>query len=129
MEITIDGKKRISAHFDGFEVKTDLSAEHQGENTAPSPYDLFLASMGCCAGIFIKNYCDQRNLSAEGIKLTQNVEWSEEDGRIGKIITQIFVPKDFPESHDAGLIRVTNYCKVKKQLHPDIEAEVSIVRI
>ncbi len=129
MEIIFAGKKKINALLNNFEIKTDLPEEHQGENTQPSPYDLFLASMGCCAGIFIKNYCDQRGLSVEGMKLEQNVVWSDEKGRIGKIMTKIYLPQDFPQSHETGIIRAANICKVKKQLHPDIESEIEIIKI
>lgn len=51
MEITFDGNKVVTAHFEGHVVKTDQSIEDGGENSAPSPFELFLASMGTCRNL------------------------------------------------------------------------------
>ena len=51
MEITFAGGKKINANLNGHLIKTDQPVTSGGENTAPSPYDLFLASIGTCAGI------------------------------------------------------------------------------
>ena len=52
MEITFDGGKVITAHINGHEIKTDQPVMGGGTNTAPSPFELFLASIGTCAGIY-----------------------------------------------------------------------------
>jgi len=68
MEITFDGGKVITAHLNGHIIKTDQSVKSGGQNSAPAPYDLFLASIGTCAGIYVKSFCDQREIPSENIK-------------------------------------------------------------
>jgi organic hydroperoxide reductase OsmC/OhrA len=63
MRIYFAGNKKVYAEFNGFTVQTDQPVEGGGDGTAPAPYDLFLASLGTCAGIYVKGFCDSRGLS------------------------------------------------------------------
>ena len=65
MEITFDGDKVITAHLNGHIIRTDKPAEYGGTNSAPAPFELFLASIGTCAGIYIKSFCDKRQISTD----------------------------------------------------------------
>ena len=116
MEITFDGGKVITAHSHGHIIRTDQPLDNGGGNTAPAPYDLFLASIGTCAGIYVKSFCDNRNLSTEGIKIIQSYEWNQETGLPVNIKLDIKLPADFPEKYKASLIHVSDLCKVKKTM-------------
>ena len=116
MEITFDGGKVVTAHSHGHKIMTDQPVDNGGGNTAPAPYDLFLASIGTCAGIYIKSFCDNRNIPADGIKIIQSYEWNQETGLPVNIKLDIKLPSDFPEKYKASLIHVADLCKVKKTL-------------
>lgn len=116
MEITFDGGKVITAHTHGHIIRTDQPSDNGGGNTAPAPYDLFLASIGTCAGIYIKGFCDNRNIPADGIKIIQTHEWDKETGLPTNIRLDIKLPAGFPEKYKASLIHVADLCKVKKTL-------------
>jgi ribosomal protein S12 methylthiotransferase accessory factor len=116
MEITFDGGKVITAHTHGLIIRTDQPLDNGGGNTAPAPYDLFLASIGTCAGIYIKGFCDNRNIPTEGIKIIQSYEWNQETGLPVNIRLDIKLPAGFPEKYKASLIHVADLCKVKKTM-------------
>ncbi len=116
MEITFDGGKVVTAHLHGHAIKTDQPLDNGGGNTAPAPYDLFLASIGTCAGIYVKSFCDNRNIPTEGIKIIQSYEWNKETGLPVTIKLDIKLPADFPEKYKASLIHVADLCKVKKTM-------------
>ena len=116
MEITFDGGKVVTAHTDGHVIRTDQPLDNGGTNTAPAPFDLYLASIGTCAGIYVKSFCDNRNIPAEGIKIIQKHEWNKETGLPSAIRLEIKVPADFPEKYKASLIHVAELCKVKKSI-------------
>ena len=116
MEITFDGGKVITAHSHGHVIRTDQPLDNGGGNTAPAPYDLFLASIGTCAGIYIKGFCDNRNIPTEGIKIIQSYEWNQETGLPVNIKLDIKLPEGFPEKYKASLIHVADLCKVKKSM-------------
>jgi ribosomal protein S12 methylthiotransferase accessory factor len=116
MEITFEGGKVIAAHTHGHIIRTDQPVDNGGGNTAPAPYDLFLASIGTCAGIYVKSFCDNRKISTEGIKIIQSYEWNKETGLPVSIKLDIKLPADFPEKYKASLIHVADLCKVKKTI-------------
>lgn len=116
MEITFAGRKKVNANFNGHVLKTDQPFTSGGENLAPSPYELFLASIGTCAGIYIKSFCDQRNLSTENIKLIQSIEYNAETRLPSKISIKIQLPADFPEKYREALVNVAELCAVKRTI-------------
>ena len=124
MEITFEGGKIITAHLGGHDIRTDQPLDSGGTNIAPSPYDLFLASIGTCAGIYVKSYCDNHNLPTEGIKLIQHHEWDSEGKLPVKISIEIDVPESFPSKYIPSLVHVANLCKVKKTIANPPEFEI-----
>jgi hypothetical protein len=44
MEITFDGGKVVTAHTRSHAIRTDQPLDNGGDNTAPTPYDLFMVS-------------------------------------------------------------------------------------
>ena len=69
MDMIIDfpGGSRVDAHFRGHTVATDQPTV----DSAPMPFEIFLASIGTCAGIYVLGFCKQRNLPTEGIRIVQ----------------------------------------------------------
>ena len=134
MEMVIDfpGGARVDAHFGPYTVTTDQPPIGGGEGTAPSPFEVFLSSIGTCAGIYILGFCKQRGLSSDGIRIVQRVHNDPQTRMIGKIDLEIQVPEDFPEKYRDSLVRSAELCAVKKHLeHPPVfdvfAKEVSLV--
>lgn len=118
MELVIDfpGGARVDAHFNGFVVATDQPVAGGGENSAPTPFAIFLSSIGTCAGIYVLGFCKQRSLPVEGIRIIQTVHTDRVTGMAEKIDLEIEVPPSFPEKYYDALIRSADQCKVKKTL-------------
>ncbi|MBN2666936.1 MAG: OsmC family protein [Bacteroidales bacterium] len=116
MEITFNGGKVVMAHSEGHIIVTDQPVDNGGGNTAPAPFDLYLASIGTCAGIYVKSFCDRRMISAENIRIMQTTVWNEETHLPASIKLDIKLPPDFPEKYKDSLISVANLCLVKKSI-------------
>ena len=86
------------------------------ENSAPSPFDLFLASIGTCAGIYVKSFCDNRKIPTDNIKDNSDNEFDKETGLPVDITIDIKLPPDFPEKYRESVINVAELCKVKKSI-------------
>lgn len=129
MEMIIDfpGGAKVDAHFDGFTVSTDQPAAGGGAGSAPTPFAVFLSSIGTCAGIYVLGFCRQRGLPTEGIRLVQRVERNRMTGMVEKISLDIQVPPEFPEKYYPALVRSAEQCAVKKHLEnpPQIDVAVS----
>jgi ribosomal protein S12 methylthiotransferase accessory factor len=116
MEMIIDfpGGARVDAHFGPYTVMTDQPPMGGGAASAPTPFALFLASLGTCAGIYVLGFCNQRGLPTEGIRIVQRVQTDRATGKIENIELEIQVPPDFPEKYYPALVRSADQCKVKQ---------------
>lgn len=114
MEMIIDfpGGSRVDAHFDNFTVSTDQPPA----GSAPMPFEIFLASIGTCAGIYVLGFCKQRNLPTEGIQIVQRSHTNPATGMVETIDIEIQIPATFPEKYRDSLIRAAELCKVKKHM-------------
>jgi putative redox protein len=113
--ITLPKNRRVDAQVNQHVVHTDQPIENGGENLFPSPFDLFLASLGTCAGIFIQGFCAKRNIDPSGIRLVQKM-LQNEAGELGEVQLWIEVPPEFPEQYKNALIQVVEGCSVKKAI-------------
>jgi putative redox protein len=116
MEVTFDGGKVITAYINGHTIRTDQSLDNGGGNTAPAPFELFLASIGTCAGIYVKSFCDRRHIPADGIRIIQTIEFDEVKKVPGVISLDIQLPNDFPEKYREAVINAAELCLVKKTI-------------
>jgi len=118
MEMTVDfpGGERVDAHFGPFTVETDQTNEKGEPGSAPMPFDLFLASIATCAGIYALHFCRQRNLPTDGMKLIQRSHRNRQTGMVESIDLEIQIPAGFPEKYVSPLIRSAELCAVKKHL-------------
>jgi putative redox protein len=125
MEVTFDGAKKISAHIHGHIIKTDQPIDAGGENSAPAPFELFLASIGTCAGIYIQFFCEQRKISTENMKIIQTAEYNKQTGLPTHIKLDIQLPSDFPEKYKAAVMNAAELCKVKKTIANPPQFEIT----
>jgi ribosomal protein S12 methylthiotransferase accessory factor len=116
MEITFDGGKVVTAHSHGHIIKTDQPVNSGGQNSAPSPFELFMASIGTCAGLYVKSFCDNRSIPTDKIKIIQSVEFGKKSGLPVNIRLDIKLPDNFPDKYKASVISVAGLCKVKKSI-------------
>jgi len=116
MEIKVNflDKLRLEAKFDDFTVIADQPIRYKGDGSAPGPFDYFLASSALCAAYFVKLYCVNRDISTEGIRLSQNniVDPENRYQQIFKI--QVELPADISAKDREGILRSIDRCTVKK---------------
>lgn len=118
MELVIDfpGGAKVDVHFGPFTVKTDQPPAGGGEGSAPTPFALFLSSIGACAGIYVLGFCKQRGLPMDGIRIVQRVHNNPITGMVEAIDLEIQVPPEFPERYYEAMVRSAELCTVKKHL-------------
>jgi putative redox protein len=116
MKIVLGENHRVEAHYKGLVIQTDQPVKAGGDGSAPAPFDLFLASIGTCAGYYVQQFCKQRQISTDDIHLTQTMHYDSATGMIGEIEINIFLPPDFPEQYKHAVIKAAEACAVKKHV-------------
>jgi len=116
MTVTFPGGARVDAQLGSHIIRTDQPVRGGGDDSAPAPFSLFLASIGTCAGIYVLGFCEKRGLPTDGIEIVQRMVPDMRTGMIGRIELDIKVPPSFPEKYHEALIRAASQCAVKKHL-------------
>lgn len=131
MEMIIDfpGGAKVDAHFGPYTVKTDQPPMGGGEGSAPTPFSIFLASMGACAGIYVIGFCRQRGLSTDGMRIIQRTHSNPMSGMVEEIEMEIQVPPDFPQKYYDALVRSAEQCAVKKHMEKPPRFDIRTVAV
>ncbi|WP_286269451.1 OsmC domain/YcaO domain-containing protein [Thalassotalea hakodatensis] len=129
MEINVNflDNLRVEAKFDDFSVITDQPIRYKGDGSAPSPFDYFLASSALCAAYFIKVYCKSRDISTDGIRLSQNNIVDPEDRYNQTFQIQVEIPEAISEKDRKGILRSVERCTVKKVIQTGPTFDVKAV--
>ena len=125
MKITFPGNKKVNVEVKGFNILTDQKKENGGDASAPTPIDLFLASLGSCSGVFVLNFL-KMHLLPETVYLTLNPVWNINEYVIERIELVIHLPHDFPAGFDHALVEVAKRCLVAR--HVKIAHDIRIER-
>ena len=81
--------------------------------------------MVLCAGFYARKFCEQRDISTEGMTLTQNNENVDENGK--KLFSiEINLPDGFPQKYKKALVAAVNTCTVKKVIQAAPEFSVVV---
>ena len=111
MTFSFPGGARVDAHVGNFVVHTDQPPDA----SAPSPFTLFLASVGACAGVYVQAFCQKRGIPMDGITIEQRTQPGP-DGMIDRIELMVRLPADFPDQYRDAVIRSAERCTVKQHL-------------
>jgi ribosomal protein S12 methylthiotransferase accessory factor len=116
IRVTFPGGKRVDAQVGAYVVRTDQPVEGGGTGSAVAPFDLFLASLATCAGIYVLGFCQARGLDTEGLALRQRVEVDAATKLPSRVLLELTLPPSFPEKYRTAVVRAAEGCKVKKTI-------------
>jgi putative redox protein len=127
MEILVNfpGGTKVNAQIGSFTVATDQPAVMGGDDSAPTPFAVFLASLATCAGFYVLEFCKKRGIAYEGIQLIQKAERDATTKMATNIIQEIQLPPGFPEQYIPAMKRVAESCLVKKHLENPPQFEIT----
>ncbi len=117
IEVNFPGGLRVDADMKGRTIATDQPIYVGGENSAPAPFELFLASLATCAGIFALSFCQNKGISTDGMSLSMDLSKNSESKAIDEISIDLKLPDGFPEKYKDAIVRAMDQCSVKKLIN------------
>jgi putative redox protein len=128
MKVTFPGGKRVDAEYKGFVIETDQPVYAGGEGKAPARFDLFLASIATCSGLYVLAFCQNRNIPLDGASVVMRMHKSEQTKMIEKIDIELWLPPGFPKKYEKAVIRSVNMCSVKAHIVDAPAFEIMVKR-
>ncbi|MBI5508975.1 MAG: OsmC family protein [Deltaproteobacteria bacterium] len=125
--ITFPGGKRVDARIGDRVIRTDQPSQAGGDGSAPMPFELFLASIGTCAGIYVLGFLQSRGLATDGVEVRQRLHYDEVTYALAEVGLEIKLPPSVPEKYHAAIIRAADTCAVKKAIQTQPKFAVRVV--
>ncbi len=114
--VSFPGGRRVDAMMGTRVIPTDQARPHGGDDTAPEPFDLFLASLATCSGYYVLAFCRSREIPLDGVELIQHHQLDELTGRLIRVDIELRLPPSFPDRYYPAVIQAAEQCKVKRLL-------------
>lgn len=126
LSVDFPGGMRVDTKLKNFVIKCDQPVSSGGEGSAPTPFELFLASIGACAATYALSFCRNKGIDPKGMRLFMDLERDSESGLVSKVKLNLQLPEGFPEKYRDAIIHTMNLCTVKKHLQNPPEFEIAV---
>lgn len=125
--VSFPGGARVAASMDGTTIETDQVPENGGEGSAPEPFQLFLASLAACGGIYAHRFLQHRGIDSSKVRMRLVCLKHSEKGLYRRMRFVLELPPDFPSELRAPLARAVRQCPVKKHMQnpPEFTVEMA----
>ena len=127
MEVSPLGGESYEIAVRGHRIVVDQPASEGGEDTAPTPTELFVGSLASCVAFYAGRYLSRHGYDRTGLTVTADSAMGEgRPARVGAIKITVKVPTDLPEGRHAAFLAVARACTVHNTLHvpPAVEIEL-----
>ncbi|MGB2662252.1 MAG: OsmC family protein [Candidatus Omnitrophota bacterium] len=128
MEVKVEylGKRKFKVIARGHEVMTDLPEKGGGEDSAPTPSELFIGSIGSCAALYVARYLETAKLDPEGLSVDMDWEFSEDKSKISRVNMNIRVPNAELGARKKAVVAAANKCVIHQTLHDCLEININV---
>ena len=106
----------------GHRFTVDQPLDAGGRDTAPTPTELFVASLASCVAFYARRYLARHDLPTEGLAVDAVYELALRPARVSTVELQLHLPAGVPESRREPLLAVASHCTVHNTLttEPDV---------
>lgn len=125
LRIRYIGGHKFEASARGHVIVSDQPLDNDGSDYGMTPPELFLASLGTCAGYYASEYLRARGLPDSDLEVRVAGFKGEHPPRFGSLRIEVFAP-DLNERHQHGIRRAVESCLIHNTLvdPPAVEIEV-----
>jgi len=100
-------------------IACDQPPENGGYDEGMTPPELFLASLGSCAGFYAAMYLKKRKLSTEGTVVRVTADKLKDPPRLDNFRIELEVPVSLKEEERIGVEEAVHHCLIHNTLlHP-----------
>jgi putative redox protein len=108
-------------------VRVDQPADLGGDDTAPTPTELFVASLAACVAFYAGRYLTRHGYSRDGLAVHTDFDMAtDRPARVAAVRTTVRVPDGFPAERRAALAAVASHCTVHNSLTTRPEVIVTV---
>ena len=126
LSVTYEDGKRFTAEVRGHRIPSDQREKGGGQDSAPEPFDLFVASHAMCMMLFAQIFLERNELSTDGLRLDVEYEMADHPRRLGKLHGVLHVPSADLGKRAKAVIRSALACPVHHSIREDVEVTLEL---
>jgi uncharacterized OsmC-like protein len=130
MEVKVShlGQVKFNIQSRSHSILCDQPVDNGGEDSAMTPPELMLASLGSCAAFYAVQYLKARNLAQSGVEVSVTAEKLKQPARLGNFIIHVECPVPLTAEQTEGLRRSVHCCLIHNTLlaPPEIKIELGV---
>jgi len=126
-EVTHVERDAYTVDIRGHRLRVDQPIEAGGTDTAPTPTELFAASLATCVAFYAGRYLHRHGLPQTGLRVrTEFTMATDRPARVATVRLVVVPPPGLPEQRRAAMLAVVSRCTVHNTLHqpPEIDIEL-----
>ncbi|MCG2584518.1 OsmC family protein [Massilia sp. TS11] len=105
-------------------LAADVSVDEGGEDSAPSPHDLYDAALGACKALTVAWYARRKGIPVEQIEVWVERDASQERAGLYKLATTLSLGGALSDMQRQALLAAAQKCPVHK-LMSSVRTEIS----
>jgi putative redox protein len=109
----------------GHVLVSDQPVEDGGEDSAPTPTELFLSGLAGCVAFYAERFLRRNGLSTAGLRVTCTYRWASNPNRVGAIDLEVTAPSLTAERREA-FTKVIDHCTVHNTLRQPPEVRITV---
>ncbi len=106
------GGDRFAVEMRGHTVVVDQPVDAGGEDTAPTPTELFIAGLASCIAFYGRRFLARHDIDASGLQVAASYELGGRPARVTAVTVQITPPPALPAERRAAFLAVASHCTV-----------------
>ena len=121
------GGDKYAIDIRGHQVRVDQPLDEGGDDTAPTPTELFVASLGLCVAFYAGRFLDRHGIDRTGLAV--QVAWRMAEGRparVGQIVITVTPPHAMPPERLPAFLAVARGCTVHHSLAQPPAVDISL---
>jgi LmbE family N-acetylglucosaminyl deacetylase/uncharacterized OsmC-like protein len=120
------GADRFDIRVRGHVISVDQPVEDGGDDTAPTPTELFVASLASCVAFYARRYLARHGLPTEGLAVETTFEMGSRPARVSGITVRLILPDGVPAERRDPLLAVAAHCTVHNTLTTPPEVTITL---
>ena len=127
MRVAHRGGDKFDINVRGHTITVDQPVRDGGDDTAPTPTELFIASLASCVAFYARRYLARHNLPTDGLAVEATFDMGSRPARVSGIDLRLIVPDGVPAERLDPLLAVATHCTVHNTLATAPEVSISLV--
>jgi uncharacterized OsmC-like protein len=129
LRVDHEGGDRFRIGIRQHTVRVDQPASDGGDDTAPTPSELFVASLASCVAFYVRRFLSRHGLPVEGLSVTAEYAMASHPARVATVDLQVDAPAELSPAQQSALLAVASHCTVHATLLHPLEVRIELTAL